>query len=319
MKTIVLTAEDLQLIIKELGIDALMDKMIEKLTRVFLEFDPEMDLTVPRFGFRYSSPNEGLIEWMPAMRSQGRVALKIVGYHPSNTALHNLPTILSTASAYDTGSGHLVGVMDGTFLTALRTGAASAVASRILAHKNSSTLGLVGCGAQALTQLHALSRCFDIERVLMYDIDTAESAAFPRRASYLRFTPLEMRATSLEELLLSSDIICTTTTVKPGSGPVFGDEETKSWVHINAVGSDFTGKQELPRSLLKQCFVCPDYLEQAVNEGECQQLDPSEIGPNLVEVVRRPEDYSHVRQQRSVFDSTGWALADQAAIDLLLD
>ena len=68
------------------------------------EFDPEVDQTLPRYGFTYSSPNEGLIEWMPAMRAQEQVALKIVGYHPSNPALHNLPTILSTASAYDTAT-----------------------------------------------------------------------------------------------------------------------------------------------------------------------------------------------------------------------
>ena len=146
MNTIILTAGRLQLIVKHLGIDALMDEMIERLTRVFREFDPEVDQTLPRYGFTYSSPNEGLIEWMPTMRAQEQVALKIVGYHPSNPALHNLPTILSTTSAYDTATGHLVGVMDGTFLTALRTGAASAVASRILSRTDSSTLGLIAVG-----------------------------------------------------------------------------------------------------------------------------------------------------------------------------
>ena len=127
-----------------------------------------------------------------------------------------------------------------------------------------------------------------------------------------------MRATSLDALLSSSDIICSSTTVSPGIGPVFADHETRPWVHINAVGSDFTGKQELPRSLLEKCFVCPDYLEQAIREGECQQLAPHDIGPSLVEIVCQPEAYRHVQQQRSVFDSTGWALEDQAAIDMFL-
>ena len=318
MKTIVLTAEDLQIIVKQLGIDTLMDEMIERLTRVFQELDPEGDLTVPRSGFSYSSPNEGLIEWMPAMRNQGQVALKLVGYHPSNTAQHNLPTILSTASAYDTGSGHLVGVMDGTFLTALRTGAASALASGILARGDSSTLGLVGCGAQALTQLHALSRIFTFDQVLLYDIDPTQISAFPQRASCLRISHLEIREAALEDLISNADIVCTTTTVAPGSGPVFGDYETRPWVHINAVGSDFSGKQELPKSLLSQCFVCPDDPDQAINEGECQQLEPSEIGPSLVNIVRHPESYHQVKHQRSVFDSTGWALEDQAAVEMFL-
>ncbi len=318
MSTIILTAQHLQLIVEHFGIDPLMDEMIDRLTHLFHDFDPTVDVTIPRYGFSYNSPGKGLIEWMPAMRAQKQMALKIVGCHPSNTALHNLPAILSTASVYDTASGHLVGLMDATFLTALRTGATSAVASRILARPDSSTLGLLGCGAQALTQLHALSRIFDFERVLMYDIESAQSTALPRRASCLQLDHLEMRATSLENLLSSSDIVCTTTTVDARSGPVFEDKQTSPWIHINAVGADSADKQELPQSLLRQCFVCPDYPEQAIKEGECQQLDPSEIGPSLVDIVRHPESFRHVQQQRSVFDSTGWALEDQVAMDMFL-
>ena len=90
-------------------------------------------------------------------------------------------------------------------------------------------------------------------------------------------------------------------------------------MHINAIGSDFPGKTELPIDLLKECFVCPDFRAQAIVEGECQQLQPKNIGPDIVEVVRNPGQYDHVRKGRSVFDSTGWALEDNVAMELFLE
>ena len=90
-------------------------------------------------------------------------------------------------------------------------------------------------------------------------------------------------------------------------------------MHINAIGSDFPGKVELPLDLLKQSLVCPDFLEQAKIEGECQQLKDSEIGPDLSQIVKNSKKYSHAKNQITVFDSTGWALEDQIVMDLFLD
>ena len=90
-------------------------------------------------------------------------------------------------------------------------------------------------------------------------------------------------------------------------------------MHINAVGSDFPGKVELPLALLRRSLVVPDVLEQAVKEGECQQLTRAEIGPGLAEIIAEPGRYAAARESLTVFDSTGWALGDQVAMQLLLD
>ncbi len=74
---------------------------------------------------------------------------------------------------------------------------------------------------------------------------------------------------SSEHLGAEADIICTATSADSGQGPIFEDLALQPWVHINAVGSDFRGKVELPLSLLKRSFVCPDLRIQAMQEGEC--------------------------------------------------
>lgn len=318
MKTVILSIDDIRLIVDYVGLDALMNEMINRLTVALKEFNEENTVIHLRSGFKYSQPNLGLLEWMPVMKVGGHATIKIVGYHPSNPKSRNLPTILSTISVYDTVSGHLIGMADGTFFTALRTGAASAIASQIMAAPDSKVVGLIGCGAQAVTQLHAISRLFDIERVMIYDIDPTVSQSFLTRASFLNLDILAVEASSLNLLVKSADIICTSTSVGIDEGPVFGAVETKPWLHINAVGSDFAGKMEIPTSLLKRSFVCPDVLEQAMKEGECQRLSPDEIGPSLIELVRNQEKYTFVQEQTSVFDSTGWAFEDGVAMEMLM-
>jgi ornithine cyclodeaminase/alanine dehydrogenase-like protein (mu-crystallin family) len=318
METLILGADEIRGIALRVGIDALMDEAIERLTRALETFDGATTTVPARRGFVYDRPAPGLLEWMPCMEHGRGATIKIVGYHPGNARADRLPTIVSTVSAYDTGTGHLRCLMDGTFLTALRTGAASAVASRILASARSRTLGLVGAGAQAVTQLHALARVFDLDRVLVYDIDVGAQASFASRAGHLaggaRVEPAPLR-----RIIETSDLICTATSVGVGDGPVFAGWEPRPWAHFNAVGSDFPGKVELPVEVLRHCFVCPDSREQAVREGECQQLEESAIGPQLYELVQRRSEFLPLREVLTVFDSTGWALEDRVAMELLMD
>ncbi len=120
-------------------------------------------------------------------------------------------------------------------------------------------------------------------------------------------------------MVAEADIICTATSIDPGAGPLFANVATKPHVHINAVGSDFPGKIELPLDVLHNSFVCPDFKAQAKIEGECQQLTDEHIGPVLSEVVQQESKYSHVRNERTVFDSTGWVLEDQIVMELFME
>ncbi len=318
MKTIVLTIDDIRQIVNAVTLNGLMDDLIARLTDAFERYDPAQYESPARAGFCYAQPHVGLVEWMPIMAVGQQATIKVVGYHPANPDLHQLPTILATTSAYDTTNGHLIGLADSTFLTALRTGAASAVASRQLANPVNGVVGLIGTGAQAITQLHALARVFDVRHVLAYDIDPATAHSFAERASFIGVPIQPIAADRLNDLVTSADIICTATSIDVGAGPVFADGDTKPWLHVNAVGSDFPGKTELPRSLLQRSVVCPDFLAQALKEGECQAISAEEVGPTLIELMQQPPR-ADLRATTTVFDSTGWALEDQVALDMMME
>lgn len=318
METLILSDEDVHRIALGVGLDHLMDELIDRLTKAFETFSTETTVVPARDGFVYDHPVPGLLEWMPCMTYGDRATVKLVGYHPGNPKTRSLPTILSTIGAYDTTSGHLICLMDGTLLTALRTGAASAVASSIMSAPGSRVLGLIGAGVQAIAQLHALSRTFDLEEVLIYDVDADVQGTFTERSSVFA-SHLSIRPATVGDLVRKSDVICTATSVGIGEGPVFYGVEPKPWVHLNAIGSDFPGKVEIPLDLLQRAFVCPDFRTQAIREGECQQLTPNQIGPDLFEVVQNRDRYQHVRDQITVFDSTGWALEDHVAMNLFME
>jgi ornithine cyclodeaminase/alanine dehydrogenase-like protein (mu-crystallin family) len=255
---------------------------------------------------------------MPIYQSGSDIVIKLVGYHPNNPVKYKIPTIASTISSYNTSKGHLQGLMDGVLPTALRTGAASAVATKYLAHSSSSILGLIGCGAQSVTQMHAVSRVLPIEKVLIFDMDSDSQSTFKNRIESLDIK-CQIIDSTIEEIVKECDVICSQTSVGIGEGPLFKEASTKSHLHINAVGSDFPGKVELPVDLLKNAIVCPDFLEQALQEGECQQLLKGYIGPELYQVIQYPLQHETYRNQVSVFDSTGWALEDMVVFNLFMD
>ncbi|MEM7065589.1 MAG: ornithine cyclodeaminase family protein [Cyanobacteria bacterium P01_B01_bin.77] len=320
LQTLVLSVEDTRHIVEYVGLDALMDEMIARLIKAFEQFDPTQTIVPVRTGFSYEQPHVGLVEWMPLFEKHRQIVVKAVGYHPQNPSLYNLPTVLSTVSAYDPKSGHLTAVIDGTFLTALRTGAASAIATQHLAAPDSQILGLIGVGAQAVTQLHGLSRCFDLKQVLIFDSDPAVSQTFAERIACLGLNHLDICQAEISDIVATVDILCTATSVDVGHGPVFTDQGLKPWLHVNAVGADFPGKFEVPLSLLERSFVCPDFRDQAICEGECQQFkDLKSIGSELSDVVKNPAQYRHHQQRFTIFDSTGFALEDQVAMNMLLD
>ena len=318
-KTIILAANDVNAIVNSFGLDALMDTLIERTEKAILNYSQEK-INIPiRSGFNYDEcENPGLIEMMPVHIKNKEVSIKVVGYHPKNPTLYNLPTILSTISSYSTNTGHLKGIADGVLLTALRTGAASAIASKLLAKPSSSVLGLIGCGAQAVTQLHAISRIFEIKKIMLFDIDRNAMKSLVNRISMLNLD-IEIVFSSIQEIIETVDIVCTETSIDVGEGPLFKEAKALPHLHINAIGADFPGKFEIPVSFLETSLVCPDFIAQAKIEGECQQLKDEFIGPDLVALLHNKEEYAHAQNQHTVFDSTGWALEDQVIMDLFLE
>ena len=318
--TRVLDLPALAAVVRDVGLDRLLDELIERTTEALAHHDPEEIETIDRRGFHYAKPDFGLVEWMPAMATGRRVSIKTVAYHPSNPVERGCPSILASTALYDTTDGRLVALCEATFLTALRTGAASAVATEVLAAPSSSVVGIVGCGAQAVAQLHALSRVRPIERVLAYDADASVARTLACRLPPSVEVEIEViDADALPRLLGESDIVVTATSNRVDAPPVLPDGPIRPWLHVNAVGSDFPGKVELDAALLRRATVCPDVIAQCLVEGEAQQLTVGELGPDLPSLVADRARHGGLQTEFTVFDSTGWALEDLIAAELFND
>lgn len=320
IQPIFLSSRDIADLSHRVGLDVLMDGLIDRLEIAFKEFNDESCKIPARDGFHYDHPHIGLVEWMPMMRHNDSIMMKMVGYHPDNPIAHQLPTILSTLAMFDVQTGQLKVLADGTFLTALRTGAASAIASSIFAIPKCRTLGIIGAGAQAMSQLHALSRKFTLERVLVYDKDPAVSGTISRRLAPLKIKGITTSVQPLDYVLKEAEILCIATAVEKNKGPVFKDTASlKDYLHINAVGSDLPGKIEVPLGVLERSYVCPDFLKQALVEGECQQLSTEQVGEELHQLVKAPHSVKSQQERLTIFDSTGFALEDFVVLDFITE
>ncbi len=315
-----LDVADLAKVIDHVGLDAYTDELIDRLRAAIEVFDPERIHHRTRSGFSYRNPNLGLVEWMPAMAVGEFVSVKTVGYHPDNPTARNLPSVLATIALYETATGRLSAICEGTLLTALRTGAASAVMTDALIRPGPIALGIIGCGAQAVTQIHAISRVRPIDRLVVTDVAETNALSLSDRLpdSALK-TDLEIvDPQAFTDVVPDLDVLCTCTSVGVDRGPVVELRGAKPGLHVNAVGSDFPGKIELPVEYLRSSIVVPDVTEQCLLEGEAQQLTEEELGPDMVQVLADPASAELVNQ-RTVFDSTGWSYEDQVAAMMFLE
>ncbi len=318
-KTAVFDIHALGQVIRDVGLDEFLDQLIEKMTHAFIAFDPEKTQSRMRAGFSYSDPRLGLVEWMPVRSVEDVVAVKTVGYHPDNPSERSLPSVLATTAIYDTKNGVLLALCEATVLTALRTGAASAIMTDRLAAEGPITLGVVGCGAQAVTQIHAISRVRELKRIVVtdFDLDTAKTlqSRLPSGIGPVEIVSLDQFSAVVGDF----DVLCTCTSVDPGQGPVVDLAQASPGLHVNAVGSDFPGKTELPIEFLKSAVVVPDLVEQCLAEGEAQVLRSEDLGPQMVEIIADPHGHRSLRGESTVFDSTGWSYEDLLAAQLFIE
>ncbi|MGK8504480.1 ornithine cyclodeaminase family protein [Nocardia asiatica] len=317
MESLIIRPDDIKRILEICGRDEVMRLMIQKLRECLASLGKgRIENSPARSGFTKYGDSPGVVEFMPHYSPGSGITMKSVAYSPRNSELSGLPTVLGYVCRIDEDTGVPLVIADGVVLTAMRTGAASAIATGLLSPSEAHVVGIVGAGAQSVVQLHALSMVREIHKVLVLDIDPARAASLSKRASFL---DVEFEEVVPERMLTESDVICTTTSVGLGNGPVLPDAAHKPHLHINSVGADEVGKTELPVSLLKRAAICVDHVEQALREGECQQIEPDEIWTSLGYLCAHPEEAESRRFELTVFDSTGFALEDHAALDVFLE
>ena len=304
----VLTARDVAEIVQQVGMDRFVDGLIDRLEAAFKRWR-QLKVT-PRVSFHYP---QGVMEAMPAGDDKW-YAVKVVNGHPSNPA-RGLQTVVAVALLADVETGYPLMFTDATLLTSLRTGAASALATKYLARGDSETLGIIGAGAQSEFLVYAVTRVArGVGKVLAYDVDSNAMEKFSRNMSRLGYQAVKMG--SPREVAERADILVTAT-ASPGRKKVVQKAWVKPGTHINAVGGDAPGKTELDPDLVKSSKLVVELLEQALVEGEAQNVGESHVYAELWEIVAGAKPGRTSPHEVTIFDSVGIAVEDFAALTYL--
>ena len=255
---------------------------------------------------------EGDFRAMPAYLD-GSAGVKWVNAHPRNPERHGIPSVLGMYILSDPSTALPLAVMDATLLTAVRTGAAAGVASKHLARPDSRTVGFVGTGAQARTLLAALRVVFGDLDIMAADVSVEAAGAFASESGG--------RVVSVEEAT-GCDIVCTATPVRE---PIVQREWVKPGTHINAIGADAHGKQEIDSQVLVDAKVVVDDWDQACESGEVNvplhdgTLSRDAIHAALGEIVAGRKPGRESDDEITLFDSTGLAVQDIALARLIYE
>jgi alanine dehydrogenase len=305
MEVLWLTEDDVKSILT-------MDEAIAAVKGAFLDH-ANSKTQMPSKSYLYFTQYDGDLRTMPAYLQGLDVAgVKIVNVHAKNPSI-GLPTVMALLTLVSPKTGAPLAIMGATNLTAMRTGAAGAVAAKLLARKDSRIVGMIGAGVQAKTQLLGLSRQFEIEAVSIFDASLSQSESFIRDCR--DFLDCEYRKASKPEDACRCDILVTTT---PSRSPVVRREWVLSGTHINAIGADAKGKQELESALVKSSKVFVDDMAQAVHSGEVNVpissgvILPEDIHSQLGNVLAGKNSGRENDQEITIFDSTGLAIQDVA-------
>jgi ornithine cyclodeaminase/alanine dehydrogenase len=240
--------------------------------------------------------------------------LKLGGAFFENATRFNMPTIQGQILLNDGENGYPLSILDSQEITKKRTGAATAVAAKYLARKNSDTVTICGTGLQARQQLLALCTVFPIKKAYIFgrNFIKAETLANTLSAEL----GLNVIATqSLAEALSQSQICVTCTNAKDY---FVRREDLPPGLFIAAVGADSPGKQEIDPQILFHSKIVVDILHQCVQVGELQHaivlgMTPDEVHADLAEIILGEKPGRTSEEEIILFDSTGTALQDVAA------
>jgi len=243
-----------------------------------------------------------------------RFAAKVNGNFSGNPQ-RGLPAIQGAIVLCDAGNGRPLAIMDSIEITIQRTGAATAVAAKVLAQPGSEVATICGCGNQGRVQLRALSRVLPLVRAFAFDLDPGRARELSAELAAelgIEISPTE----DLAEAVSRSDVCVTCT---PSRAPILHRGVLRPGTFLAAVGSDSPDKQELDPAILSSAKVVVDVLDQCAEIGELHHalkanlMRREAVHAELAEIVAGRKPGRTSEGEIIVFDSTGTALQDAAA------
>jgi alanine dehydrogenase len=262
--------------------------------------------------------------FMPAyLPSSETTALKIVSVCPDNP-LQGLPTIIAIVAVLDGRTGIPLALMDGTYLTALRTGAASGAATDLLATEDAKVLALFGAGVQGRTQLEAVCTVRAIEEVRVFDPDVRASRRLVTEiAGQGGVSTNVLLADSPRKAVENAEIVVTATTSQQ---PVFEGADIGPGTHINAIGAYTPEMRELDETIVSRAKIVVDTREGCLAEAgdlimpiQSGAISPADIYAELGEIVRGAKAGRESEEEITLYKSVGTAVQDAAVARAALD
>jgi len=268
--------------------------------------------------------SEALSLFMPAFvnsQEERALAIKVVSLFPGNPP-RGLAYIQAAVLVFDPDTGRAIALLEGSSLTAIRTGAAGGAAIDLLARKDSKIVAVFGAGAQGRTQLEAACTARHIETAYIVDGNVDKAQAFASEMKNKTIQDIRV-AKSSKEAVENADILCTATT---STKPVFNDSDLKAGTHISAVGSYTPDMQEVPAETLMRAKIFVDSRSAALEEaGDLIQpiraglFDESHICGELGEIVSGRLDGRQSQEEITYFKSVGIAVQDAMAAQVALN
>ena len=262
----------------------------------------------------------GRITSMPGcLNDDNALGMKVVTYFQDNPK-RGLPAILAMIMLFSVETGKMIAVMDGSYITAIRTACASAMATRALANRETPVLGILGAGVQARAHIQALSRVRKLRQIKIYS-PSGISATKIRKDMESDVGVAVKVAASAQDAVKYSDIVVTVTTAKE---PILRSEWLNAGVHINAVGSHRPDLREIDGATLARAKVvvdsreaimaeCGDILLALKEKSIPEDVIHAEIGEVLAGMKSGRESAGEI----TLYKSVGIAIQDVATANLV--
>jgi ornithine cyclodeaminase/alanine dehydrogenase-like protein (mu-crystallin family) len=288
-----------------------MEETIELMKTAFLQISNGSVSTPVRTSIEIPEHDAGAL-FMPVHSDESQlIGLKMVSVFKNNPGL-NLPLIHAIVLLMDGKTGEPLALMDGEYITALRTGAGSGLASDLLSRGDSTTLGIIGAGVQGRTQTLAVCSVREISRIKIWDKNEASATNL---ADYIKKElKIDVATNPSEEAISECDIICTATS---SPIPVLSDKLLKEGVHINAIGAYQPDKREIPSETIERCKLIVDQRQACLKEAgdiilpiQEKRIDESHIYAELGEIVANDLPGRENDSEITVFKSVGNAAQD---------
>ena len=249
-----------------------------------------------------------------AAENFGLIGTKIASGYYDNPKF-GLPPGFAVIILLDLKTSLPLAIMDGSYITAVRTGAAGAVAASVLARKEVKRVGVIGSGTQGRMQVLALNELFPLEQVKVYNINKVNSEKYAVEMS--ERLDIEVQVVDTAENAVSE--VNVVVTAVPSKKAMVMDEWIEDGMHINAFGADGPGKQELDPKIMKRAKIVVDSLKQCRVIGEIQHalaqdlIQETDIHAEIGEILLGKKVGRETEDEITLFDSTGLAVQDIAA------